>query len=33
MGSLDARINIVLRVGFSFNAARVENVYAYDAAI
>jgi TonB-linked SusC/RagA family outer membrane protein len=32
-GSVDARINKVLSAGFSFNAARVENEYANDAAI
>ena len=32
-GSLDAKINKVVSAGFSFNAARIENEYANDAAI
>ena len=32
-GSVDAKINKVVTAGFSFNAARVENEYANDAAI
>ena len=32
-GSIDAKINKVVSAGFSFNAARIENDYANDAAI
>ena len=32
-GSIDAKINKVVSAGFSFNAARLENDYANDAAI
>ena len=32
-GSVDAKINKVITAGFSFNAARIQNEYANDAAI
>ena len=32
-GSLDAKINKVISAGFSFNAARIKNEYANDAAV
>ena len=32
-GSLDAKINKLVTVGFNFNMARQENEYAYDAAV
>ena len=32
-GSIDAKINKVVSAGFSFNAARIENEYANDAAV